>query len=315
LVNQDNGNVFADGRSLIPRSVHVIINPAAGTEAPILADLNRVFRENKIDWEAFITKDAGDARRYAQESSQAGVDLVLACGGDGTVMETASGLRGSGVPMGILPVGTANVMSLELGIPGSIPDALSLVTGGENILRSVDMGIVNDREFMLRVGIGMEAKMILETPRESKNRLGNLAYVLSGISQIADMQSAVYTMEIDDRQVVDEGITLFIANSMNIGLPGAELVQGANVSDGLLDVVLVRRGDLPSLLAIATNTLLNRPENPEPIHQWQAREVRVRVEPKQPAEVDGEELEVEEFRASVVPQAITIVCPKPQEEE
>jgi diacylglycerol kinase (ATP) len=129
------------------------------------------------------------------------------------------------------------------------------------------------------------------------------------------MQSATYTIQIDGQEIVEDGITLFIANSMNMGIAGAQLVESASVSDGLLDVVLVRRGDLASMLAIATSTLLSRPENPDPIHHWQASEVRVRTDPKQPAEVDGEEIEADEFRASILPQAITVICPPPAEEK
>ena len=289
----------------------MVINPAAGQELPVLGILNRTFKQNGIAWEAFVTKDAGDARKYARASAEAGVDLVMACGGDGTIMETASGLRGSGVPLAILPCGTANVMSLELSIPGDLSLAAALAAEGNNVLRAVDMGSIGDREFLLRAGVGAEARMINETPREAKNRFGTLAYVLAGLNQLSNLESARYILDLDGLHVEADGITLFIANSINVGLPGVKLVQGVEVDDGLLDVVLIRPANLPKLISIATNALFNRSEESEPVFHWQAREITVQVDPIQPVQADGEEIPPPPFTARVIPKAVQILCPAP----
>src|SRR6266542_5792616 len=75
--------------------IHVIINPAAGHEGPVLGVLNKIFSQAEVDWDVFITKKAGDARRFAQEAVEAGVDAVGVYGGDGTVTEAATGLVGT----------------------------------------------------------------------------------------------------------------------------------------------------------------------------------------------------------------------------
>ncbi len=304
---------YQDGQSLKPRNIHVVINPAAGTEQNVLSALNQVFKANNIDWETFITKDSGDARRYARASAQAGADVVMACGGDGTVMEVASGLRDTGVPLAILPCGTANVMALELGIVRELTEAISFVVEGRNRLRSVDMALTEEHEFLLRVGIGTDAKMINETPREAKNRWGNLAYVINGLSQFRNPLTARYRLTLDDEVYEEEGITLYVANSANMGLPGVELVPGVDVSDGMLDVILIRPSNLPGLLSVATNALLHLGEEPEPILHWQAREVLIEADPPQPVQVDGEEVPETPFRASVLPKAVRVVCPLPME--
>ena len=94
------------------KRVQVIINPTAGQDQAILGTLNRVFHDADITWDVSITNKAGDARRFARAAVEAGVDIVAAYGGDGTVMEVATGLIGSTVPLAIFPGGTANVMSL-----------------------------------------------------------------------------------------------------------------------------------------------------------------------------------------------------------
>src|SRR5690554_2424284 len=107
-----------------PRSIHIITNPAAGQDRPFLNVFNKTFQEAGIDWELLITKKPGDAARFAQDAVKAGVDVVAAYGGDGTVGEVAGALHGTNQPLAILPGGTANVMSVELGIPGDLPGAL-----------------------------------------------------------------------------------------------------------------------------------------------------------------------------------------------
>ena len=96
--------------------IHVVINPAAGQDEPILNVLNDVFHPAGVDWDISLTHKSGDATRLAAEAAALGVDLVAAYGGDGTQMEVANGLLGTGVPQAILPGGTGNAMAHDLGI-------------------------------------------------------------------------------------------------------------------------------------------------------------------------------------------------------
>lgn len=303
------------GKSVKPKRVHAIVNPAAGRPLPILAILNSVFKQYDVDWELFITKDAGDARRFALSSAGARVDVVIACGGDGTVMEVADGLVGSGIPMAILPAGTANVMAMELGIPLDLTLAAGLIGSGMNIVREIDMATINHHRFLLRVGIGAEAQITTGTDRETKNRLGNLAYVLSAISALTNPQVSWFKMDLDGLHVEVEGITCMIANSGNVGIPGVKIVPDIYVDDGLLDIVVVRRGDLPSLLAVATAAVLESTQAPEPLLHWQVREANISIEPAMPIIADGEELDHGLIQASILPKAIKILCPPPLEGE
>ncbi len=81
------------------KRVHVIVNPASGQDKPILKTLNTVFQDNGIEWEMFVTKEAGDGVRLAKEAAAAGVDVVAVYGGDGTVREVTTGLLGTEMPI------------------------------------------------------------------------------------------------------------------------------------------------------------------------------------------------------------------------
>jgi YegS/Rv2252/BmrU family lipid kinase len=294
-----------------PERVDIIINPAAGRQLPMLAIFNQVFKANQVDWNVAVTKNPGDAFRFSREALNAGADVVAACGGDGTVMEVARGLAGSNVPLAIFPTGTANVMALELGIPLNLTQAVALAAEGNHLVRPIDMGQVGEAQFLLRVGVGAEAQITQGTPREAKTRWGNLAYVFTAISALSNPAVAVYEIWLDGLYVRVEGISCMIANSGNVGLQGVNIAPGIDVVDGLLDVVLVRRGDLPSLIAVATAAVFEAEQEPEPILRWQAREVIMKTHPPLPVQVDGEMMGETPIEVRILPRAVKIICPLP----
>src|SRR5512135_2502198 len=108
-----NAKIQGAGKMNFKR-VHVIVNPASGKDQPILHTLNSVFHPAGIDWDIYVTKAGGDARRLAQEAVQAGADAVAVYGGDGTVAEVAAGLFDSEMPVVILPGGTTNATARSL---------------------------------------------------------------------------------------------------------------------------------------------------------------------------------------------------------
>jgi diacylglycerol kinase (ATP) len=286
------------------KSIVVIVNPAAGQDKPFLQTMNTAFRNAGIDWDLRITKEAGDATRLAQEAVAAGVDVVGAYGGDGTVGEVAAALQGTDVPLAIFPGGTANVMSVELGIPADLGLAAALVCGN-GLLRPVDMGRIGDRRFMLRATVGFSAEMTKITEREDKNRLGNLAYILSAIKLLPDAHSVPYKLVLDGETVEAPGTICFVANSGSMGIPGLTLNNKMDISDGLLDVVLIEAERIGAILSLAANAA----GLSEPVHHWQVREVTVSAEPSQTVEVDGEVIDPTPLTASVIPQAIKVIVP------
>jgi diacylglycerol kinase (ATP) len=290
------------------KNIHVILNPASGQATPVLAQLNTGLQNSGMDWEILVTKKAGDAKHYAEEAARQGVDVVAAFGGDGTVMEVASGLMGSETPLAILPGGTANVMSCELNIPRDLLGAIGLVAHGTGTVRWVDIGQVRDQLFLLRLGIGLEAEAVLNAEREDKNRMGRLAYLLSGLQALREPKAATYHVTIDGKEIEAHGVTAFVANSGNVGVPGVCMAPNMSVSDGLLDLLVVRDADVGSLLNIAVNAV--RPDVlAEPLQHWQGREITVATDPPQKVEMDGEAIEPPPLTATIIPSAVKVIVP------
>jgi YegS/Rv2252/BmrU family lipid kinase len=287
--------------------VHIIINPAAGHDEPVLSVLNRIFAPAGVDWDVFITKKAGDARTYAQQAVSAGVDAVAVYGGDGTVTEVASGLVGSQVPLAILPGGTANVTSIELGIPTRLDEAAGLICAAHSY-RWMDMGKVNDRLFLGHVGIGLEANMHETADRALKDQLGFLAYPFAALQALRDPPLSHYTLTLDEQTVEIDGLNCMVTNLGSIGVMGATLSANISVSDGLLDVIVIRNAEMASLAALAAKvTGLGNPS--EQLPHWQVREVTIVAEPAQGVTADGEVLGQTPVSVKVMPHTVKIIVP------
>jgi YegS/Rv2252/BmrU family lipid kinase len=303
------------------RRVHIIVNPASGQDRPVLTILNDAFHDSGIDWEVFVTKEAGDGRRYAQAAVAAGVDAVGAYGGDGTVMEVASALVNTQVPLAIFPGGTANVMSVELGVPSDPAEACALVSSADSrrTLRVIDVGQTGDRIFLTRLGIGLEADIIEQTDREQKDRMGVLAYVLNALRELQNPKVARYDITLDGKRIQTEGLVCLVANSgilsPNSGIPGRAVLTFAptiSVSDGLLDVVVIQQANLGALLSVAASMVAGN-EDAEPLLHWQGREVSVTADPPQSIQLDGEVLGQTPVTARILPQALRVIVPETAE--
>jgi diacylglycerol kinase (ATP) len=290
------------------KRIHVIINPASGRDEPVLSALNRIFTPAKVDWDVFITKHAGDARAFAQQAVAQGVDVVGVYGGDGTVMEAASGLLGSSVPLAIFPGGTANVTSIELGIPGKLEDALALVSGAARQYRWVDMGRLGDRLFLGHVGIGLEANMHENADRSAKDRLGFLAYPVAALQALREQPISHYTLTLDEQTVEIDGLNCMVTNLGSIGVLGATLSTDISVSDGLLDVIVIRSADATSLAALAA-TVTGLASPGEQLPHWQVRRARIVADPPQGITADGEVLGQTPVDVEVLPRAVRVIIP------
>ena len=292
----------------MPKHIEVIVNPASGQPEPILNTLNSVFRPVGVEWDIYLTKQSGDAKRFAEAAVEAGGDVVAAYGGDGTVMEVANGVMDSETPMAILPGGTANLMAVELGIPKNLAQAAEIACSEESKVQLVDIGQMGERQFLLRVGIGFEAEKVKIADREMKDRYGILAYTIGGLKALQSLQKAIYNVEIDDKRYEVEGITCMIDNAGNLGTSWATAAQDISVSDGLLDVIIIRDARFSSWMA-AADSVVGREPDPDLFYHWQGRQISITTEPALSVQGDGELWGETPIKINVKPQAIPVLVP------
>jgi YegS/Rv2252/BmrU family lipid kinase len=290
--------------------VHIIVNPVAGKDEPILNVLNSVLQPAGVKWEVFVTHDAGDARKYAHQAVAAGVDAVAVYGGDGTVTEVASGLIGSSMPLAILPGGTANVTSTELGIPGNLEQAAALLCDSTHGYRLIDMGMVGDKYFMGHVAVGLEADMHQKADRDMKDRFGLLAYPIAALQALADRTVSRFKLTMDEEKVEMEALDCVVTNVGSIGVLGATLAKNISLDDGLLDVIVIRNADMTSfsdLIGSVAGLTDSTTDNGLP--HWQVRQVSIDADPPQQVTADGEVLDSTPVDIRILPSAIRVIVP------
>ena len=295
------------------KKLQVIINPAAGVGHPILHVLNSKLKDSGFEWDVSITHKAGDAERLAKKAIEDGADIVGVHGGDGSVMEVASALHGTSTPMAIFPGGTANVMSVELGIPTDIDASIDFIAKGSYTTRLIDMGRVNDRLFLLRIGIGLEADMMKSADQEVKNRFGMLAYAFSALNEMRNLTPTLYRVRVDGELHEIEGISCMIANSGNVAIGGFTLSKKIDISDGLFDVVIFRSADLAAMISVTAAVMSSNAEatdHPQ-LEHYQGREIVIESDPPQTISIDGEVIDPVTLTASILPGAVNVVVPIP----
>ncbi len=176
----------------------VILNPVAGncTAEQVHEALERHFNCADGSCSVHVTTGHDNLAELAREAVRQGCGMVVAAGGDGTVSAVADGLVGSDVPLGIIPLGTANVLAREVGIPLGLEESCALLSGPHAILR-IDAMRAAERHFFTQIGIGIDALMIRDTKREAKRRFGRVAYLWTGFVRLIGFQPRLFRLKVD----------------------------------------------------------------------------------------------------------------------
>jgi len=254
----------AHGVAAKPGRFAVIVNPTAGRHRRIAGALARL-AAGGASVRLVTTAARGDAERLAAEIAAAGeVDAIVAAGGDGTINEVINGMAGGPLPLGILPLGTANVLAWELGI-GDRLDAAAAVIAARNT-RRIHLGRCNGRYFVMMAGVGLDAHVVA-TIRPGLKRalgrfgLGKLTYVAEGLHQIARLRPARHRVTVDGDTM--DAAAAIIANGRfyagrYVVAPAADL--GAPVLQACLFARGGRAAALGYSLAMLRDRLHRRPD-------------------------------------------------------
>lgn len=289
-------------------SIRLILNPAAGQDRPVLGVVNRVMRESGMDWDAWLTRGEGDAQRLTERALAEGADLVAVYGGDGTVAEAAHILVNTHVPLAILPGGTANVLATDLGIPTDLATACQLACSASPRVRAIDVGAIGERYFIIAASVGWAAMMVAGANRAAKDRLGFMAYVLSGIQAARDARAVTYRLDLDGEVREVRGVTCIVANVAGLGQRGVALAGDTLPDDGYLDVFVIRGPDPGALYDLAASILSGTPTG-EGLVRWRARRITISADQPQPVQMDGELIESGPMSVQVVPSALNVIVP------
>ena len=289
-------------------NIHFIINPASGNAEPILSYFDSAFLNKNIKWQVSITKHELEAYKIATKMAGT-VDLIVIYGGDGSVSEVASALIGKDTPMAIIPGGTANVLSKELGIPQDSEAAIQLLVNGKMKIEEIDMGMANDCPFLIRINFGIMADMILHTNREMKNKLGQFAYGITSLQTIGEAKPTIYNLVIDGKSFTETCVALTVTNAGNLGIGDFSLAPGIDITDGYLDLLMLYDTDFLTMLQLAGSTLFQTES--DILKHIRCKEISIEL--SQPTEYifDDTKKTTTHLHIKVLPKALKILVPLP----
>jgi YegS/Rv2252/BmrU family lipid kinase len=294
----------------------LIFNPIAGQSDPEqdLAQI-RAYLEPEIELDIRQTTPELDATRLAKEAVARGASAIVASGGDGTLSAVAGALVGTNIPLGIISRGTANAFASALNLPDTIEAACQTILQGKT--RVVDAASCNGLPMVLLAGIGFEADTVEQADRETKKRLGLLAYVLAGLRELGQLEKFEAEIETEDKIITVEAAAVTIANAAP---PTSILAQGPAgliVDDGLLDVTIVAPVNVAGAIAasyhLLQTALRGDASERDDIGYLRARKVQVRTNPPQKVALDGEIIGTTPVEVECIPGGLTIFVPMVEE--
>lgn len=269
-------------------------------------------------WLETTAEDPGTGQ--TRTAVERGADVVMACGGDGTVRSVAEVLAGTGIAMALLPTGTGNLLARTLGSPMELLPAVRIALTGDD--RKVDVGWVRvdgaeeERAFLVMAGTGFDATIMAATPEALKVRVGTLAYVISGLRAMRGRRTRV-SLTLDDGPPLRRRTrTVLVGNSGTL-LGGLVLMPAATVDDGLLDVVNIAPKGLAGWVAVLVRVLSRRRRGHQRVEHWQARSIVIAADVPQPSQIDGDpigdttELRVRVEQGALVVRVLDIEPPDP----
>jgi diacylglycerol kinase (ATP) len=296
----------------MPTRAVLIQNPAAGQDdwqEQVDAAL-ATLREAGWEVERRETAGPGDASRFAREAVEAGAEVVVVAGGDGTVNEALQGLAGQRqAALAVLPGGTVNVWATELGVEEGEADVARRIAAGHR--RTIDLGRVNDRYFLMMASAGFDAEANATVAENAplkriKRRAGALAYALATIVTLRRFRGRRVSLDIDGQSIRRQALMVIIGNTRLYG-GIAEITYQASADDGLLDVcVLAGQGPL-DLLRRFVAVLLRRHRADPQIDYRKAH--RIILDPAYPMrlQADGEDIGTTPATFQVLPDALDVI--------
>jgi YegS/Rv2252/BmrU family lipid kinase len=256
-------------------------------------------------WLQTTPADTGEGQ--ARAAAEAGVDVVLACGGDGTVTAVATGLAGTVTPLAVIPLGTGNLLARNLGLPVEEDEALTVALTGRR--RRLDVGRANGNLFLTMAGLGLDAKMLEGASEAVKKRFGWGAYVAAAVRHLRDRPMRV-RLRTDSGRPVRRRASGVIVGNVGALQGGVPLLPDAQPDDGLLDVVVLTARSWGSWLAVVLHVLLRRSQATDRVLRRTFAELRIDLDRPHPWELDGEVMgRTRQLVINISPGALTVLVP------
>ncbi len=289
----------------------LVLNPVSGVSQPgfVRSRFETVFQAAGWNTRVYETTGNESIADVVRQALQAGVTMVVAAGGDGTISAVGSGMTYTDIPLGILPTGTWNALSHNLGIPFLFEDALRLLINPHRQIK-MDGLEIKGRIYLLNVGIGLSAAVMQSTQRKHKRRFGLLAYLWNLLVQASLLSLQQFRMRIDGKESKIRATELMVVNSSILGLGELPTVLEIKPDDGKVEILAIRAPTTVGLVKIIFNFLIGRRKRTRGFLSFTATHtISIRTRRRAVVEADGEIIGYTPLEINLRPGAVQVIVP------
>lgn len=290
----------------------LITNPAAArTDARAVTAVRETLRGGGWDVEVLATLGPRDARRFATEARDQKIDVVVSYGGDGTAMQIAAALVGTGIPLGLVPGGTGNLLAGNLRLPRNAAKAArALLTARPH---AIDLGVSERADgahyFAVASGTGFDAELMAETGAAAKQRWKFGAYVARAVAKLSKVRSVRHRIIVDGAVHEVGAAMLLVLNCGELIPPFVRLGKDIAPDDGWLDVVALHADGIGDSVVAVWDLFRGSANGAGRVWWGRGRTIRVEVvgaEPR-PVQLDGEVVGDTPFETKLLPGALMVL--------
>lgn len=241
-------------------------------------------------------------RRYRNQ-----VDLVIIGGGDGTLNAAVEGLVDTQLPLGILPLGTANDLARTLGIPGTISEACQVIATGQ--VHRIDLGWVNGKYFFNVASCGLSVQITERLSQEAKRRWGVLAYAATALQVIWQARPFRAEIAFNNESIKVRTVQIAVGNGCYYG-GGMKVVHDAAIDDRRLDLYSLETRQWWQIIALLPALWQGKHTTLPGVRTIQGREIEVYTPKPRPINTDGEITTYTPAKFQVIPQVLSVLIPE-----
>jgi diacylglycerol kinase (ATP) len=294
------------------RRCAVIYNPTK------VSDKFRALMEDSLQRKGWVetlwleTSVEDPGRAMTRQAVAEEVDLVIGAGGDGTIRSVADGLAHTGIPLGLVPAGTGNLLARNLDLPLEEVDAIDVALDGQQ--RPIDLVkiTVDDRpaeHFAVMAGIGVDAMIMDETNEDLKDKVGSAAYFVAAAKALGRLPVRM-TVQLDSNRPVRRHAMVCVIGNVGRLQGNLTLIPGASPDDGLLDLYIASPRQFRHWAKLALRLITRRPKKDDQVDQHTGKTVRITIRGKDNYQLDGDVVgESTTLFAEIQPGALAICVP------
>lgn len=294
------------------KKICLILNPRSGLSQRQFGlqpadEIIRFFSDKEIPITIKTTSGPGGGVDLAMEAVDCGFTHIVACGGDGTINEVVNGIVGSDATLGVIPMGTENVLCKTLNVPLNVRQACNHFLHAEE--KTIDVGRANGRHYVMMSGIGMDARVIYNMEPNVKETLGSVGFFIKGAMALffenEDVKAEATIELLDKDEKFETTAWVILVGNMPNYAGNLTVVPEAKLDDGFLDILVYSYPDDRNLMAQVISPLMNNFDRKD-LRYFKSSHFKITTDPPVFCQIDGEILGKTPVEYKVRPRALKI---------